>query len=82
MSKKVKLARLRADYGESAVKAYRAIGELLLSTGDMTTVMLGLHRLFEQYGLEATGAALRLHAQRTREMIDLVHHERPKSKRS
>lgn len=63
---------LRNTYGDGAVRAYEAITQHLLNRRDLDAFLSMLGTVFAAYGIEPTGAALKLHTDRARGMIARV----------
>ena len=66
------LAELRKVHGEKAITAYKAIAAALLNRRETISFIIMLDGFFSVYGFEVTCAALRLHAERSRGMINRV----------
>jgi|GEM_PF-6735705 len=64
MNRDEQLARLRAEYGERAEEAYNTIGNLILNRPRTLDAVVGLHYMFERYGVVIVGAVTALHAER------------------
>lgn len=72
MTLESELTCLQAEHGDGAVQAYKAIAHHLLNRRDLDAFMSMLGTTFATYGIESTGAALKLHADRRRGIVNRV----------